>query len=66
MFVLWYCYKRGRETRLEKEKSEAEGALGENTDLPEAQPAEAIPEDRRLDDGPATEPSPVESSAVPK
>ena len=26
MFVLWYCHKRGREVRLEKEKSE--------TDLP--------------------------------
>ncbi|KAF2115758.1 hypothetical protein BDV96DRAFT_612396 [Lophiotrema nucula] len=26
MFVFWYCHKRGRETRLEREKSSAEGA----------------------------------------
>jgi hypothetical protein len=26
MFVLWYCHKRGREVRLEREKSEAEAA----------------------------------------
>lgn len=28
LFVLWYCHKRGREVRLEKEKSEAEAAVG--------------------------------------
>jgi len=27
MFVLWYCHKRGREIRLEKEKSDAEGNI---------------------------------------
>ncbi|KAI8960722.1 hypothetical protein F5Y11DRAFT_328925 [Daldinia sp. FL1419] len=27
--ALWYCYKRGRETRLEREASEAAGAEGE-------------------------------------
>ncbi|KAK3939871.1 hypothetical protein QBC46DRAFT_314974 [Diplogelasinospora grovesii] len=26
MFVLWYCHKRGRETRLEREKSDVEHA----------------------------------------
>lgn len=26
MFVLWYCHKRGREVRQEKEKAEAEEA----------------------------------------
>lgn len=26
LFVLWYCHKRGREVRLEKEKSDAEAA----------------------------------------
>ena len=27
MFVLWYCYKRGREVRLDKEKTDAEGEV---------------------------------------
>lgn len=27
MFVLWYCHKRGREVRLEKEKSDAEAPI---------------------------------------
>jgi hypothetical protein len=29
LFVLWYCHKRGRETRLEKEKLSASGELEE-------------------------------------
>ncbi|KAM7198159.1 Nse1 non-SMC component of SMC5-6 complex domain containing protein [Rhypophila sp. PSN 637] len=28
LFVLWYCHKRGREVRLDKEKSDAEGNVG--------------------------------------
>lgn len=35
MFVLWYCHKRGREVRLEREKSiatEAEGQVEELSD----------------------------------
>jgi hypothetical protein len=28
LFVFWYCYKRGRDTRLEKERLAAEGASG--------------------------------------
>lgn len=35
MFVLWYCHKRGREVRLEKEKADAadvEGVVEELSD----------------------------------
>jgi len=28
LFVLWYCYKRGREERLEKERLAAEALAG--------------------------------------
>ena len=40
MFVLWYCHKRGREVRLEHEKS------GEGTDLvDENDRIEELPDD---------------------
>lgn len=66
MFVLWYCYKRGRETRLEREKSDAEGALSEGSERPEGQPTEVVPVDRQLEEAPAAERSPVESTTAPK
>lgn len=39
MFVLWYCHKRGREVRLEKEKAataEMEGRVEELSDVDSA------------------------------
>lgn len=39
MFVLWYCHKRGKDVRLEKEKAEAaemEGRVEELSDIDSA------------------------------
>lgn len=58
MFVLWYCYKRGREVRLEQEKSDAElaaeiAASEENAPQGE-KPTETPAQDRLLEAAPAT------------
>lgn len=42
MFVLWYCHKRGREVRLEKEKLEAEVGIDD------ADRIEELPDDPLL------------------
>lgn len=47
MFVLWYCHKRGREVRLEKEKSDAEAPIDGSDRI------EELPDDPLL---PAPEP----------
>lgn len=39
MFVLWYCHKRGREVRLEKEKSDAAEMEGRVEELSDADSA---------------------------
>ncbi|KAK5657738.1 hypothetical protein OQA88_2811 [Cercophora sp. LCS_1] len=44
LFVLWYCHKRGREVRLEKEKSEAEAAVG----VVDGERIEELPDDPAL------------------
>lgn len=36
MFVLWYCHKRGREVRLEKEKAAAADMEGRVEELSDA------------------------------
>lgn len=48
MFVLWYCHKRGREVRLEKEKADAE------TPIDGSDRIEELPDDPLL---PAPEPA---------
>lgn len=35
MFVLWYCHKRGREVRLEKERAVATDLGGHVEEIPE-------------------------------
>jgi hypothetical protein len=52
LFVLWYCHKRGRETRLEKEKSEA----GEPVEAGDR--VEELPDDPALP-GPSSSTNPV-------
>lgn len=47
MFVLWYCHKRGREVRLEKEKVDAEGEVDGSSRV------EELPDDPQLQ-GPET------------
>jgi hypothetical protein len=56
MFVLWYCYKRGREERLEKEKSagEVSGDGAEGSDR-EGQSADVVDPDHRLEAPPSTD-----------
>ncbi|KAK3390310.1 RING-like domain-containing protein [Podospora didyma] len=46
LFVLWYCHKRGRETRLEKEKTDAE-ADGKDT-IDGSSRIEELPDDPTL------------------
>ncbi|VUC22106.1 unnamed protein product [Clonostachys rosea] len=56
MFVLWYCYKRGKEVRLEKEK-EAQGVVDG------ADRIEELPDDPQLPaPAPRTEPLAVDSA----
>ena len=50
MFVLWYCYKRGREERLDKEKTNGEAAEGQDAEHPQEQlPDMAASHDRGLE-----------------
>lgn len=56
MFVLWYCHKRGREVRLEKERSAA-------TDLGGRVEGELSDTDSAIGSGPA--PLPVEGRSAP-
>lgn len=57
MFVLWYCYKRGREERLDKEKSagEASGDGAEGSEEREGQPTDVVDPDHRLEAPPSTD-----------
>ena len=54
LFVFWYCYKRGRETRLEREKTEeSDGRIAEVADDPmleEAGPSRSTTRSRRSHD----------------
>jgi hypothetical protein len=52
LYVLWYCHKRGRETRLEKEKSQA----GESVEAGDR--VEELPDDPALP-GPSASTNPV-------
>ncbi|KAL2691937.1 hypothetical protein Neosp_002330 [[Neocosmospora] mangrovei] len=56
MFVLWYCHKRGREVRLEREKSETE------TPIDGSERIEELPDDPQL---PAPETATATSSTNP-
>ncbi|OAQ96342.1 hypothetical protein LLEC1_01053 [Akanthomyces lecanii] len=57
LFVLWYCYKRGRETRLEREKTE-------NT-IDDSERFEELPDDPTLPAPPRTEvTAPEETTAT--
>lgn len=40
LFVFWYCYKRGKETRLEKEQAEYEASAAALADAPDAPTAD--------------------------
>lgn len=40
LFVFWYCYKRGKETRLEKEQAEYETSAAALADAPDAPTAD--------------------------
>lgn len=55
MYVLWYCHKRGKETRLEREKSESGG--GEPVEAGDRM--EELPDDPALP-GASTNPTIVE------
>lgn len=46
MFVLWYCHKRGREERLEREKAIAAGAQGPA--IADSERFEELPDDPQL------------------
>lgn len=59
LFVLWYCHKRGREVRLEKEEKERQEAVGT---VDGADRIEELPDDPAL---PAPAPAPVGSAATP-
>lgn len=56
MFVLWYCYKRGREVRLEREKT------GEPIDG--SSRIEELPDDPTLPAPPRTEVTPPEEAVA--
>jgi hypothetical protein len=78
MFVLWYCHKRGREVRLEREKSAAEtpvdgsDRIEELPDDPLLPGPEAAPASRNADQAilgdpvsPLSEPSPIPAVVEP-
>jgi len=47
--MLWYCYKRGREVRLEREASEAADKEGKTDEVIDGQPrVEELPDDPQL------------------
>ncbi|OAA81077.1 hypothetical protein LEL_00622 [Akanthomyces lecanii RCEF 1005] len=57
LFVLWYCYKRGRETRLEREKTE--------DTIDDSERFEELPDDPTLPAPPRTEvTAPEETTAT--
>ncbi|EGX92770.1 hypothetical protein CCM_04143 [Cordyceps militaris CM01] len=60
LFVLWYCYKRGRETRLEREKSEND----ENEAIRDSDRFEELPDDLMLPAPPRTEVTPPEETTA--
>lgn len=64
MFVLWYCYKRGREERMEKEKLDGEAAVAEGSEATEDQlsPA-AVSSENRLEAPPTAATPPADTSA---
>lgn len=53
MFVLWYCHKRGREVRLERENSETQAPIDGSERI------EELPDDPQL---PSSKPAPVTGS----
>ncbi|KAF3767429.1 hypothetical protein M406DRAFT_328511 [Cryphonectria parasitica EP155] len=66
MFVLWYCHKRGRETRLEKEKSaaaEMEGRVEELSDADSGFGSGPLPIAMESRGSPALVESPVATSS---
>lgn len=52
MFVLWYCHKRGREVRLEKEKLAAADVEGRVEELSDAD-SSSVATPLALESGPA-------------
>lgn len=56
LFVLWYCYKRGRDVRLEREKTENTIDGGDRI--------EELPDDPTLPAPPRTEITPPEEEAT--
>ncbi|KAJ4322612.1 hypothetical protein N0V84_004750 [Fusarium piperis] len=67
MFVLWYCHKRGREVRLEREKSETEAPIdgsGRIEELPD-DPQLPAPETATSSTNPATTREPVSPLSEP-
>lgn len=71
LFVLWYCHKRGRETRLEREKSEVidgSGRVEELEDDPALPAPESASASRAIEAGEPTEaqvPSKAENASKP-
>lgn len=58
LFVLWYCHKRGREVRLEREKSEAGGVVDG------AERIEELPDDPALPAPPTAAVKTIETPVV--
>lgn len=56
LFVLWYCYKRGRDVRLEREKTET--TINDNDRF------EELPDDPTLPAPPRTEVTPPEEETT--
>lgn len=59
LFVLWYCHKRGREVRLEREKSEAGGGVVDG-----AERIEELPDDPALPAPPTAAAKTMETPVV--
>lgn len=57
LFVLWYCYKRGREVRLEREKTDAEAPIDGADRVEELPDDPALPAPETVITPPADEPS---------
>lgn len=61
MFVLWYCHKRGREVRLEREKSTS--AVEAGSRIEELSDDDSVVESRRSRSGRAS-PKRIESAGA--
>lgn len=61
MFVLWYCHKRGREVRLEREKSTS--AVEAGSRIEELSDDDSVVESRRSRSG-RTSPKRIESAGA--